>query len=203
LAIIVLLILGGVLAPVFSGGGGTAGGGGGDGDAAGGGNQAQKEQKEQPTQEQQQPQKNRADYDGPAKPAVGPTDVVLRVSGSEGGAYKGWVFTDRNITWDDALSHTGKPDFTGVIKSEPTEYRLKLENGSYKDPTGDWVWNAINVDLENATRQGRDWEGELYAELIVNGEEVDCQGTPPFEGVTVSWSPEKPEGGFTDTLNCE
>jgi hypothetical protein len=196
LAIIVLLILGGVLAPVFSGGGG-------EGDAAGDGNQAQQEQKAQPTQEQQQPQQNRADYDGPAKPGVGSTDVVLRVSGSEGGAYKGWVFTDRNITWDDALYHTDKPDFTGVIQSEPTEYRLKLENGSYKDPTGDWVWNAINVDLKKATRQGRDWEGELYAELIVDGKEVSCGGSPPFEGVGRSWSPEKSEGGFTDTLNCE
>jgi hypothetical protein len=202
LAIIVLLILGSVLEPIFSGGG-TAGGSGGDGDAAGSGNQAQQEQKEQPTQEQQHPQKNRADYNGPAKPGVGSTDVVLRVSGSEGGAYKGWVFTDRNITWDDALYHTDKPDFTGIIKSEPTEYRLKLEHGSHKDSTGDWVWNTLWVDLKKADRQGRDWEGELYAELIVDGKEVDCQGAPPFEGFHLSWSPEKPEGGFLDTLNCE
>src|SRR5215218_6821531 len=65
-----------------------------------------------------------ADYDGPAKPGMGPTEVLLRVSGSEGGAYKGWVYTERQIGFDEALIHTDKPDFWGVIKAEPTQYRF-------------------------------------------------------------------------------
>src|SRR5215203_5955195 len=143
-----------------------------------------------------------ADFDGPAKPGVGPTHVLLRVSGSEGGVYKGWFYSERNMTFD-ALYHTDKPDFRGVIKSEPTEYNFTLENGSYKDPTGDWVWNRIYVDLKKDTRGGRDWDGELYAEFIVDGKEVSCEGTPPFEGLTLSWSPEQPEGGAMETLNCK
>jgi hypothetical protein len=105
-----------------------------------------------------------ADYDGPAKPGLGPTEVVLRVSGSEGGAYKGWVYTDRQIG-PDALIHTDRPDFRGVIRSEPTEYHFTQGHGSYKDPTGDWVWNGLNVDLKKDTRGGRDWEGEMNAKM--------------------------------------
>ena len=143
-----------------------------------------------------------ADYDGPAKPGLGPTEVVLTVSGSEGGAYQGWVYTDRQIGPDEVLGHTDRPDFRGVIESEPTEYRFTLGHGSYKDPTGDWVWNGLNVDLKKATRGGRDWEGELNAKLLVDGKVVACSGTEPFNSLTVGWSPEKPNGGFIDKLNC-
>jgi hypothetical protein len=152
------------------------------------------------------PDYSKADYDGPGVPSEKPIEIVLRVSGSEGGAYKGWRYIDETSDFEDALnsiSHTDKPHFRGVIGPQPKEYRFNLGDGVYKAPTGDIVWDTLSVDIKKAKRQGRDWEGEIYAELLVDGKVVSCSSTEPFDGLSVSYSPEDKEGGFFDTLNCE
>lgn len=144
----------------------------------------------------------KADYDGPATPSEEPIRVVLRVSGSEGGVYKGWHWTDEN--WKGGLfGHTDKPDFREILGTEPKDYELSLGDGVQKAPDGDWEWDKIWVDLEKAKKGGQDWEGEMYAELLVGGQPVDCSHTEPFESITLSWSPEDYDGGFIDKLNCE
>jgi hypothetical protein len=135
----------------------------------------------------------KADYDGPGVPSKRPIEVVLRVTGSQGGAYKVWQYTEEKSDFVDALDrdiyHTDKPRFRGVIGSEPAEYRFDMGDGVYRDATGDVQWDIIWVDIEKAKRQGRDWEGEIYAELLVNGKVVACRGTAePFDGITFEWS---------------
>lgn len=144
----------------------------------------------------------KADYDGPATPSEEPIKVVLRVSGSEGGAYKGWHWTNEN--WEGGLfGHTDKPDFKEILGPEPRDYELNLGDGVQKAPDGDWEWDELWVDLEKAKRGGQDWEGEMYAELLVDGQSVDCSHNEPFESITLSWSPEDWDGGFLDKVNCE
>ena len=144
----------------------------------------------------------KADYDGPATPSEKPIKVVLRVSGSEGGAYKGWHWTEEN--WEGSLfGHTDKPDFKEILGPEPKDYELSLGDGVQRAPDGDWEWDEIWVDIEKAKRGGQDWEGQMYAELLVDGQQVDCMDTDPFEGFTLSWSPEDWDGGFLDKVNCE
>jgi hypothetical protein len=101
LGIIVLLVLIGVLAPVFGGGGGeTAGGGGGGGGGAGGDERAQNqaEQQEQPQQQEQPPQQEQAQNQGqqaerkpqpPPEYTVGQTATVGNVE---------WTVTDAYLT---------------------------------------------------------------------------------------------------------
>ncbi len=149
----------------------------------------------------------KADYDGPGTSSKQPIEVVLRVTGSEGGVYKGWHYreetSDTSDSLDSLIAHTDKPDFRGVIGPRPKEYRFTLGDGVYKDPTGDVEWDELSIDIQKAQRRGRDWEGEIYAELIVDGKVVSCSGTEPFDGLTVSWSPENKGGGFFEKLNCD
>ncbi|MDP9438602.1 MAG: hypothetical protein M3P49_07645, partial [Actinomycetota bacterium] len=115
----------------------------------------------------------KADYDGPATPSEEPIKVVLRVSGSEGGAYKGWHWTEEKGKGS-IFGHTDKPDFRDVLGSEHTDYELSLGDGVKEASDGDLEWDKLWVDLKKAKRGGQDWEGQMYAELLVDGQPVDC-----------------------------
>jgi hypothetical protein len=148
-----------------------------------------------------------ADYDGPATPSEKPIEVVLRVSGSQGGAYEVWQYTEEDSSdYEDVERLVGppqKPDIRNVLRSEPTEYRFGMDDGVMKDSDGDLVWDTMNVKIEKGERRGQDWEGEVYAELLVDGKEVSCSRTESGWAIRLSWSPEKPKGFMGETLPCQ
>jgi uncharacterized protein YecE (DUF72 family) len=97
---------------------------------------------------------------------------VVRVTGSEGGAYKGWHYRDETSEVGDSVFELGKPDFRDVIGPQPKEYRFSMGDGVYKDSTGDWVWDEFWVEIEKAGRQGQDWEGTIYPQSLPAGARI-------------------------------
>ncbi|MDP9440465.1 MAG: hypothetical protein M3P49_17290, partial [Actinomycetota bacterium] len=100
----------------------------------------------------------KADYDGPATPSEEPIKVVLRVSGSEGGAYKGWHWTSEKGKGS-IFGHTDKPDFRDVLGSEHKDYEISLGDGVKEASDGDLEWDKLWVDLKKAKRGGRTGRG--------------------------------------------
>ena len=128
--------------------------------------------------------------------------VVLTVAGSEGGVYKGWVYRDEtNI--EDRLLNTDKPDSRDVLGPRPKVYRFSMGDGVYRDSTGDLVWDSLMIDIDKGERRGREWEGDVYAELLVDGKCVSCNYTRSHSALTVSYSPEYKNGEAVEKLNCK
>ena len=135
------------------------------------------------------------------EPAEKPIKVVLKLAGSEGGAYviRAEIGQEGDIgeQWGTIFS-LGKPDHKGVLGSNPTEYRFNMGDGVRTDSRGDPEWDHININIDKAGK----WEGEMYAKLYVNGELVDCDNTDSDWAIRFVWSPPDGSLGFIGSLPC-
>jgi hypothetical protein len=144
-----------------------------------------------------------AEYPTPSKE---PIEVVLRIAGSEGGAYNIWKLTEGNASLTETLEDlftAGEPNHKGILKSEPIEYKFNLGDGVYKDTNGAMTWDEIEISIDKAEgAMAGQWEGTMYAKLFVDGEVVDCGNTDDGFAIRLRWTPPDGAKGLAGRAIC-
>ncbi len=142
-----------------------------------------------------------AEYPESAEPVEEPMDVVLKITGSEGGAY-----TVRAETWEEGdlgeqigtIFGAGKSDYEGVLGTKLTQYRFDMDDGVWADRHGDLQWDDIKINVDKSG----EWEGKIYAKLFVNDELVDCGNTDSNTAIRFVWEPPDGSLGFWGRFFC-